>query len=291
MNNLYEEYNSNIFNDGTGRYTEGFGIYENKSVEQEVITVKAPEGNKENINNKEDKENKEAPKKNKGKRKNHKRISVEGEFMKTKYNDNVYGWLQYNSFADEISKGEYKTLTPKYIIDDLEPWKIIYKEYTPSGAKRKFKDEIKKYYKAGFIKDVIYKNKSGVEVECYELVYDKDELYYLISDRLLEYLVNTKSVHSIRILCYLAFKFNANKYYTFTQKELLRNVLGVKSVTNKDTNAMVEDILFDLQASGLIGIHEKYISLNGKATRVRQIKWIDLLPTDLKEYFDRKKRY
>lgn len=291
MKNLYENYTSNIYNDGTGRYTEGFGSYESKPVEYKVITVQAPEGNKEKINNKEDTENKEIPKEKKLKKKHPKRIPMEGEFMKTKYNDNVYGWLQYNSFADEIGKEEHRTLTPKHIIDDLEPWKIIYKEYAPNGAKRKFKDEIKKYYKAGFIKDVIYINKSGVEVECYELVYDRNELYYLISDRLLEYLVNTKSVHTVRILCYLAFKYNSNKYYTFTKKELLRNALGVKSVTHERSNKIIDDVLFDLEKSGFIGInHEKFIPINNKASRVKQIRWVNLLPEDLKEYFNRKKK-
>lgn len=264
---------SSIFeNDGTDR-SNPFGIGGKTIGADETVKVRVKP---------------EVPKKEK-KKKHTKRISVKGEFMKTKYNDNIYGWLQYNSFADEIGKDEYRTLTPKYIIDDLEPWTIIYRDYAASGQRRKFRDEIKKYYKAGFIKDVIY-IKDGKEVECYELTYEYGEWYYLISDRVLEYLVNTKSVHTIRTLCYLAFKFNKNTRYTFTQKELLTNVLGVKSATNKDTNKIIDDVLFDLEKSGFIGInHDKYTSLNNKATRVKQIRWVNMLPNDLKEYFERKR--
>lgn len=214
-----------------------------------------------------------------------KRIPVEGEFMKSKYNDNVYGWLQYNSFADNG-----RTLVPKYLINDLEPWKEIYKGFALSGQRRKFRDEIKKYRIAGFIKDATYK-KGDVIVDCFELVYKKEELYYLMSDRVLEYMVNTKSCHSIRTLCYLTFKFKKNPRYTFTKKELINNILGVSNATHKRDFKIFDDVLFDLEQSGFIGInHEKYISLNGKATKVKQILWINLLPSDLKEYFERKKR-
>lgn len=214
-----------------------------------------------------------------------KRIPVEGEFMKRKYNDNVYGWLQYNSFADAG-----KTLVPKYLINDLEPWKEIYKEFALSGQKRKFRDEIKKYRIAGFIKDATYKKGNNI-IDCFELVYDEKELYYLMSDRVLEYMVNTKSCHSIRTLCYLTFKFKNNPRYTFTKKELIINVLGSTSIHNKHSYKIIDDVLFDLEQSGFIGInHEKYISLNDKATKVKQILWINLLPMDLKEYFERKKR-
>ena len=44
MINLHEDYTSNIFNDGTGRYTPSIGIYEEKPKEYERVSVKAPIG-------------------------------------------------------------------------------------------------------------------------------------------------------------------------------------------------------------------------------------------------------
>ena len=215
-----------------------------------------------------------------------KRIPVEGKFMKNTLNDNVYGWLQVNSFNQSIENTK-RTISPKYIIKEKEPWNILFTEFEEKKARRKFKEEIKKYIKLGFIKESTY-IKNNIEIECYELPFEYQELYYLIPSRTLEYLVHTKNKNSIRIYCYLMFKYQKNDRYTFTQKEIIRNVFNNKSITNEGLNIMIQDILIDLEISGFFEInHSKYISLNDKATVVKQFRWVNVKPGQLNKYFDK----
>lgn len=216
-----------------------------------------------------------------------KRVPVSGEFMTTKLNDNVYGALLILSFATGEGE-ESKTLVSKIKIEENSPWLWVYTDLDNSKARRKWRDEIKKYIKAGLLKEVKHTTKNGNVIDCYEISKEGRELYYLISSRTLEYLINTKSTHSIRIYSYLMFKYSKNPNYLFTQKEILRNVFNQKSIKNDMLNKKVNDILFDLENSGFFKIdHERYISLNGKATRVKQLYDINYSPDKIEEHFKR----
>lgn len=217
-----------------------------------------------------------------------KRIPVEGAFMSNKLNDNVYGALLIESFGNGEGS-ESRTLVSKMRIDESASWIKVYPDLDNTKARRKWNGEIRKYIKAGLIKEVKYKSVNySDEIPCYELSKEFKELYYIIPSRTLEYLINTKSQHSIRIYCYLMFKYNGNKKYTFTQKEIISNVFNQKSITNEGLNKKVNDILFDLEQSGFFKInHDKYISLNSKATRVKQFINLNLTPIELQNYFNK----
>ncbi len=213
-----------------------------------------------------------------------KRVPLNERFLTNKLNDSVYGALLVLSFAIDN-----KTLVSKLRVDEAALWLGVYPDLDNSKGRRKWNTEIRKYIKSGLIKEVKYKSENfSDEVICYELTKEFEELYYLIPSRVLEYLINTKSQHSIRIYCYLMFKYAKNKNYTFTQKEIIRNVFNQKSVTHQGLNDKVNDILFDLEQSGFFEInHDKFISLNGKATRVKQLLKINLTPSEMEKYFSK----
>ena len=218
-----------------------------------------------------------------------KRIPVEGLFMKNTLNDKVYGWLQVNSFNQSVADTK-RTISPKYIIEQERPWTTLFPELDEKRARRKFKEEIKKCIKIGLVKETDYV-KGNATIDCYELPFNYEELYYLIPSKTLEYLVNTQSKNAIRIYCYLMFRYQGKKRYTFTQKELIKNVFNNKSTTNESLNIMIQDILDDLQIDGFFSIGNKYISINGMASVVKYFIWVNNNPCKVREYMKEKRQY
>lgn len=205
--------------------------------------------------------------------------------MSNKLDDLVYGWFQVNSFSKEEGKDKHITLSPKARIEEQKPWQFIYSWLDNTKGRRKFNNEIKKLKQSGFLKETIYM-KGIIEIECYELTYQYDEMYYLIPVNILEYLIHKQSMNTIRIYCYLMFKYQKNPRYIFTQKEIIKNVFNQKSTTHAELNAMIADTLYELEDEGFIEVnHEKYISLNGKAARVKQIVKVNEQPKNMEIYF------
>ena len=212
-----------------------------------------------------------------------KRIPVRNtNFNKRTLDDRVYGWFQENSHAKNID-GKDITLSPKYILENKQPWLTLYRDLEPIKAKRKFKDQLKRWTKLGFIDDYEIIEEDGYKKEYYKLPYDKEakEFYYLIDTNILDYLVNTKSSGAIKIYTYLMFKYAKFPTHTFTVKTLAQDCFNVKNVCKDKTglSIMIHDCLSDLESNGFFSVdNEKYISLNGKATKVKQLYNINNKP-------------
>lgn len=212
-----------------------------------------------------------------------KRIPVKNtNFNKRTLDDRVYGWFQENSHAKNI-EGKDITLSPKYVLEEKQPWLTLYRDLEPIKAKRKFKDQLKRWTKLGFIEDYEIIEQDGYKKEYHKLPYDREakEFYFLIDTSVLDYLVNTKSSGAIKIYTYLMFKYAKFPKHTFTLKEIAKDCFNVKNLDNDKTglSKMITQCLLDLEVTGFFNVnHDLFININNKASRVKQLYNINLKP-------------
>lgn len=173
-----------------------------------------------------------------------KRIPTEGDFMKKKTNDILYGYLQYISYVDKNDK----TFVYKNEVNFAKIANALGENYNPRKISRDFK----------FLENIGLVELNNVTtiddeiIEAYVLPKIGDS-YKLIPIETLKYLTHTANSNVIKIYVYLLYKYNngQRKGYRFSKKELL-SVLKLKSSTHMNHYTMIDNILTCLLNSELI---------------------------------------
>ena len=212
MIRVYEDYSSEIYKDGTGRYTPAFGVCERKSIEHDVVIVdRKKEHEPAAAPEPENEENK-----NEGTR----RIPTgEGIMDDKKFNDLIYSYLQ--SVSNRVPAKE-----------DRYVWKANFiKKDVAKLLKINFRTFQRKF-------DYLVDNGYVIETDrTYELPKISTWNFYIPIETL-KYLVHTVNEDVIMVYSYLGQlknsidnknkKFNLNKKAYFTKSDLLIR-LGYKT--------------------------------------------------------------
>lgn len=184
------------------------------------------------------------------------RMSVGENMMSYKVDDLLYGFMRCFSTAEPVLDENGKQV----MTDNGKP---EYREYLPKKTFSKKKKAI-----AAMLNCVPNTVKNHLDVLLKRgLVTEDDNNYYFPHDYnypykdvekdLLEYLLNTRNAHCIKIYLYLRNKYEwkkkDNEDYIFTQKELRISALGY-AATNKDHDSMVKDILDSFIREGMIEV-------------------------------------
>lgn len=188
-----------------------------------------------------------------------KRIPMTKEFNKKSVNDWLYGYLQSISYVDN----EGRTFVYK---DDVNISSIFSNfpssEFGESPSRQKLSRDFNILKRVGFLKETKVQGLQGNFVKAYELPYDKQQLYKLIPIDTLIYILSVGSQNLLKIYVYLLSKYQwkiaNNDYYRFTYKELIKECLGMKSVTNSRDYTIVRNCLDALIKFKLIELSLDY---------------------------------
>lgn len=197
-----------------------------------------------------------------------KRMPAEGDFMKKKTNDILYGFLQSISYVDKNKV----TFVYKSDVDFLE----ISRMFDGKFSKKKLISDFKFLQSIGLIE--LGKTTSledNVEREIYVLP-DVGEKYKLIPIETLRFLINTTNTNVIKVYVWLLYKFNdgIKKGYKFSKKEIIEDVLKMKA-RNKRDMILVSDILTCLQNNELIKFHVEWTTAENSVINKTQYHVLD----------------
>lgn len=193
-------------------------------------------------------------------------FSLEQDFMNWKTNDLLYAFMRCLSTAKpEVEDGKMvKTANNK----------VKYREYLPIKTFKKNKKliagicncnpktidrHIEKLAEAGLLDEgieVVEINGKEYDYPCYWFPYDYDGAYKLIDKEIINYLVNTRNSHAIRIYLYLLNKYQWKKDYLFTIQEI-REALGYAAST-QSCDVLIKNVLASFKAEGIIK-YERHI--------------------------------
>ena len=193
-------------------------------------------------------------------------IPTQGEFMKKKYNDLVYSYLQYHSY-----KGLDKNDQEIYFIYDTPTLIREITKETGSSTTRTTRKRVDKLIEGGFIhKDKVW-NKTHTELVEGYVINHIDTFFQKVPTDTLRFLTNTHVNFAIKIYAYLLNKsIYVNKHYVFTYTELILNCLGVKNANHGEEYERVRDILTSLMNNGLVIYEEIYEPIGEGNTTIRQ---------------------
>lgn len=201
-----------------------------------------------------------------------KRIPAQGDFMKKKTNDILYGYLQSISYVDK------NDITFVYK-EDVNFSKIA-ENLGQNYNARKISRDFKFLQRIGLVELNKITTLQNETIDAYVLPKIGDS-YKLIPVKTLKYLINTSNANVIKIYVYLLYKYNngLRQGYKFTKKELL-DVLKLKSTTNTEHYIMIDNILACLSNSELISLQYEWVK-NGKseigATQYHVLKQVSLV--------------
>ena len=190
------------------------------------------------------------------------RFSLEEAFMNYQTDDLLYGFMRCLSTAkpttDKNSKKKYEEyLTKKEFITNKKVIAGILECSTKTIERH-----LAKLISVGLVEEdtiAIDKVESSGKIttynyEVYKFPYDYDSNYEIIPQKMLRYLVDTRSAHAIRIYIYLLnkykWKLQEDSYYKFTIREL-KVALGY-SETTKSIDETIRNILHSFAREGMI---------------------------------------
>lgn len=193
-------------------------------------------------------------------------FSLEQDFMNWRTNDLLYAFMRCLSTArPEVEDGKMvKTANNK----------VKYREYLPIKTFKQNKKliagicncstktidrHIEKLAEAGLLDEGIERieiNGKQYDYECFWFPYDYDGAYKIIDKEIINYLVNTRNSHAIRIYLYLLNKYQWKKNYLFTIQEL-REALGYAAST-QSCDTLIKNVLASFKAEGIIK-YERHI--------------------------------
>lgn len=169
------------------------------------------------------------------------RFSIEPSFIQSRTNDLIYAFMRSIS-----------TINPK-------PQPKEYLSLTTLKSNRKLFLDIcgltpRQFTRA--VNKLLDEELITLEDNNYYFPFDYDERYKLIDKDMLKYLINTRSIHAIRIYLILL-NFNSyKKGYIFTINEI-KEQLGY-ATTNYDFNKTIQDILISLKREKIIDYTQYY---------------------------------
>ena len=158
------------------------------------------------------------------------RFSIEPSFIQSRTNDLIYAFMRsISTINPKPQPKEYLSLTTLKTNRKLF---LNICDLTP----RQFTRALNKLIDEGLV---------TFENDNYYFPFDYDERYKLIDKNMLKYLINTRSIHAIRIYLILLNFYSYKKGYVFTLKEI-KTLLGY-SENNYDFNKTIQDILISLK--------------------------------------------
>lgn len=177
------------------------------------------------------------------------RFSIEPSFIQSRTNDLIYTFMRsISTINPKPQPKEYLSLTT---LKSNRKLFLNICDLTP----RQFTRALNKLIDEGLV---------TFENDNYYFPFDYDERYKLIDKNMLKYLINTRSVHAIRIYLILLNFYSYKKGYVFTLKEI-KTLLGY-SENNYDFNKTIQDILISLKREKLIDYTQYWDTVvsNGK---------------------------
>ena len=195
------------------------------------------------------------------------RIPLDKKFMTKKINDVLYGYLQVNSTLNTETNIRYIKKDDVNFSEIEEDLKFVFK-------KRTLANHLSNLIAYGFITEDTMTDTYGESIKVYTFPYNADSIYKLIPIKTLRYLVNTANPSVICIYVYLLNKWEWKRNeYIFTEAELIRNCLGVKSIGHSRDYARVNDVLTCLVNNELIEYKNDYSKKDGVTiTRKKLLK-------------------
>ena len=206
-------------------------------------------------------------------------FSLQDDFMNWKVNDLLYGFMRTLSTAEPVlDKDGNKVMTDKGIPQ--------YKEYFLESEYRKTKSTIALLCSCSI--RTIDRNKDAliergllipgqikIKNSLYKCFYfptfdcENGVFYQNVDKKLLEYLINTRNVHCIKVYIYLRDKYlwkkKTNEKYLFSIHELCK-ALGYANTT-KSAEVIIGDIIKSFNLEGMIRyteVREKLPNQEGK---------------------------
>lgn len=182
------------------------------------------------------------------------RFSLEDDFMKTRANITLYGFMRCISTLNPQTKEEYLYKS------DFDTEKVnVARKLCNSCTARTISNNIKKLIEEGLIKE-----ESKNDRLCYSFPYDYDGIYKLIELPLLEYIVDTRNDFGIQIYLYLLNKSCYKDNYIFTIKELIE-AFGYSEKSKMVVRA-IKNNLESLRREGVIDYEESYQQIQNQST-------------------------
>lgn len=180
------------------------------------------------------------------------RIPLERKFMCKKINDILYGYLQ------SIATFNPNTNT-LYVKKDDVSFAELEEVFDGKFKRRTLVNHMRNLISYGFVKEDTMMDTYGDEIKVYALPYNKESLYKLIPLDTLKFLVDTVTPSVVATYVYLLNKWEwKGKNYIFTSEELIKNCLGIKSVSNSRDYERINNVLDCLYNNGLIDFEKFY---------------------------------
>lgn len=196
------------------------------------------------------------------------RFSLEDDFMKSRTDDLLFGFMRCLSTAMPVKDDKGKPA------DDWKEYLPVskYREEKRTAANlcgcttRTIDNKVKKLIAAGLVEEGSYTvaNEQGKEYTypCYFFPYDYDMNFKLLSKEMVKHLVYTRNINAIRIYIYLLNKAGMKKDYNFTIDEI-KLALGYAPST-KTANEIISHVLASFKAEGLIDYEKKWFDIGTK---------------------------
>ena len=224
--------------------------------------------------------------------KNPRRFSLEDDFMKSRCDDLVYGFMRSISTSREATKAELKE-HPKvkrieYLtFEKFQQEKKVIQQICGCSPKT-ITNRVDKLIDCGLVEvsahKVIDQNGEEHNYECYVFPFDYDGIYKVISQEMVGYLVATRNSQAIRIYLYLLNCSTHKEDYTFTIKEI-KKALGYAETT-KTADKVIRMVLDSFQKEGVINFENEWqtmINSNGKQTQTERMV-LKFIATDTDQF-------
>ena len=179
---------------------------------------------------------------------NKRRFSLDDDFMKTRADTHLYGFMRCLSTAmpDQSNPGKWKEYL---LVSTLNKSKKIIMGVCGIGTTRTFKRHLDELIAAGLVEEGKITVK-GKDYACYFFPYDYDGNFKIIDKELVRYMVDTGNAMTIRVYLYLLNCSTAKTDWKFTQREIVK-ALGYAE-DYQPMSKTVNNILDALKKCGLI---------------------------------------
>lgn len=179
------------------------------------------------------------------------RFSLEEDFMKSRINAQLFGFMRCLSTA--MPKGDK---WEEYLLKStFNKSKKILMDVCGIGTTKTLKRHIDSLIEAGLVEEGVMRS-NGKEYPCYYFPFDYDGNYKLIEKDLVRYLVETRSSIAIKVYLYLLNCSTAKKDYEFTITEISK-ALGY-APSSQSPEATIRNCLQSLKREGIINYVDTY---------------------------------
>lgn len=187
---------------------------------------------------------------------NKRRFSLEDDFMKTRSDTHLYGFMRCLSTAMPDGEKNGKPQWKEYLLKStFNKSKKVVMDVCGIGTPKTFKRHIDDLIEAGLIEEgkITVKDK---DYACYFFPFDYDTNFKLIDKELVKYMVDAGNGMTIRVYIYLLNCSTAKKDWEFTLKEIVE-ALGYNR-EYQPLQEVVGNVLDMLQKCGLINYIDTY---------------------------------